>query len=353
MSPNVEDRPGLARNDYVIAGSVSGFVSRAIVQPLDVLKIRFQLQSEPIRVCNTSKYHGFVQAIRCINKEEGVVAFWKGHIPAQLQAVTFTALQFSTFEVLVAHFGRKTVSNSTHDKRIALRSPNTLGTFICGSLAGSFAAIATQPLDVLRTRFIAQGEPKLYRNIYHAAKHIATHEGLPGYFRGLLPSLLLVTPQTGLQFAIYHACNQLVGVIRLQWLEFRNSSRQGHSASKSQRYGTDSFSVSSIQSIISGGLAGMGAKCIIYPMDMVKKRMQIHGFEEARIRFGRLPATSNIRDCLINIWTTEGASGLFKGLRPTLLKSCLSISCRFTVYEQFCRLLYHIRTTDASSKRTF
>ncbi|RTG90940.1 uncharacterized protein DC041_0002743 [Schistosoma bovis] len=37
----------------------------------------------------------------------------------------------------------------------------------------------------------------------------------------------------------------------------------------------------------------------------------------------------------------EGASAFFKGLRPTLLKSFVSISCRFTVYEQICRFLLY------------
>ncbi len=36
--------------DSLIAGSISGGVTRLVVAPLDVLKIRFQLQVEPIKV---------------------------------------------------------------------------------------------------------------------------------------------------------------------------------------------------------------------------------------------------------------------------------------------------------------
>lgn len=40
----VQDREtGLSKNEYLLAGSVSGFVARAVVQPLDVIKIRFQV----------------------------------------------------------------------------------------------------------------------------------------------------------------------------------------------------------------------------------------------------------------------------------------------------------------------
>lgn len=39
------------------------------------------------------KYWGLFQASRCILTEEGLSAFWKGHIPAQLLSVSFGAVQ--------------------------------------------------------------------------------------------------------------------------------------------------------------------------------------------------------------------------------------------------------------------
>ncbi|CAH8453703.1 unnamed protein product [Dicrocoelium dendriticum] len=353
--PDADRCPTLSKNDYLIAGSISGFVSRAIVQPLDVLKIRFQLQVEPISSSYAGKYHGFVQAIRCISKEEGAIAFWKGHIPAQLQAVGFSSIQFLTFEVLVSWLVQLNVyRGSPRGPRATLKSSNTLETFVCGSVAGSVAAACTQPLDVLRTRFIAQGEPKLYRNVAHAAVYITSHEGVPGFFRGLVPSLLLVAPQTGLQFAIYHTFNQLVEAARQDLKDRASNKTSGPFAdSDSKRVlHHEPYRVGTVQSLISGGLAGMGSKCIIYPLDMIKKRMQIHGFEEARVRFGRVPVSGSVRNCVVSIWNTEGAYALFKGLRPTLLKSCVSISCRFTVYEQLCRLIYYSRNSEKRG-RTF
>lgn len=59
-----------------IAGALAGCVARFAVGPLDVVKIRFQVQLEPIskqavKVAN-SKYTGFGQALLTILKEEGV-----------------------------------------------------------------------------------------------------------------------------------------------------------------------------------------------------------------------------------------------------------------------------------------
>ena len=62
---------------YAASGAASGFATRLLTQPLDVLKIRFQLQIEPIkRNATTSKYRNVGQAFRLIVREEGISALW-------------------------------------------------------------------------------------------------------------------------------------------------------------------------------------------------------------------------------------------------------------------------------------
>ncbi|CAH8461555.1 unnamed protein product [Schistosoma turkestanicum] len=211
MVQGQDGKIGLSRNEYLLAGSVSGFVARAVVQPLDVIKIRFQLQMEPIKVSGASKYHGLIQAVKCISREEGTIAFWKGHVPAQMQSVAFTSVQFLSFEVILSWLHEVDSLFISDNKIFGLPiTYKPIGNFLCGCGAGSLAAIVTQPLDVLRTRFIAQGEPKTYGSMSHAAVSIITREGAQGFFRGIVPSLLLIAPQTGIQFAIYHSLNQMI-----------------------------------------------------------------------------------------------------------------------------------------------
>lgn len=62
------------------AGAIAGAVARLVVNPLDVLKIRFQVQLEPISAAKASssaarslsKYTGLRQAFVTIIKEEGI-----------------------------------------------------------------------------------------------------------------------------------------------------------------------------------------------------------------------------------------------------------------------------------------
>lgn len=60
-----------------ISGAISGALARIVIGPLDVLKIRFQVQLEPISQKalpgqQVSKYTSVLQALLLILKEEGV-----------------------------------------------------------------------------------------------------------------------------------------------------------------------------------------------------------------------------------------------------------------------------------------
>lgn len=61
----------------ILAGGISGGVTRMLIAPLDVIKIRFQVQSNPSAksAMPPSKYHytGVVDSVRTILKTEGVL----------------------------------------------------------------------------------------------------------------------------------------------------------------------------------------------------------------------------------------------------------------------------------------
>lgn len=68
----------------VLAGGIAGAFSRGLVAPLDVIKIRFQLQLEPVRQRYGARatelqglYTGVFQAGRQLLKEEGVKTLWR------------------------------------------------------------------------------------------------------------------------------------------------------------------------------------------------------------------------------------------------------------------------------------
>ena len=109
---------------------------------------------EPIGKRHGSKYQSLHQAVSLIWHEEGLAAFWKGHTPAQLLSVTYGIVQFGMFEVLTRNVWLRLPPQFTTDWRPATH-------FVCGALGGCSATLVAQPFDVIRTRLVAQGEPKV------------------------------------------------------------------------------------------------------------------------------------------------------------------------------------------------
>jgi solute carrier family 25 thiamine pyrophosphate transporter 19 len=57
-----------------LAGAAAGCINRVVVAPLDLVKIRLQVQLEPVVGASAvSKYTGFANALATVLREEGVL----------------------------------------------------------------------------------------------------------------------------------------------------------------------------------------------------------------------------------------------------------------------------------------
>lgn len=310
-----EDKVHLSASEHAFAGAVSGAISRACIQPLDVLKIRFQLQVEPLTKSADPKYYGNLQACRRIIEEEGVRALWKGHVPAQILSIAYGVAQYGSFEFLTQKVWHHLPETLTTTYRPMTHT-------ICGGLGGCIGAAFVHPVDVIRTRFVAQGEPKVYKNLAAAIRSIMAKDGIQGYYRGLVPAVSLVGPQMAAQFGLYALFSRL-------WDD---------SAKK-----ISPSIPSSVDHFICGSASGFFAKLIVYPIDVVKKRLQVQGFEEARQSFGVVRKYNGVFHCIYVSFRDEGTQFLFKGLSPSLIKSSAVAGINFCVYEYCCLSLirYH------------
>jgi len=94
--------------------------------------------------------------------------------------------------------------------------------------------------------------------------------------------------------------------------------------------------------LICGSLAGLIAKVSVYPFDLSKKRLQVQGFEEARLHFGRVTKYSGLFDCLKKSVAEEGIRGLYKGLGPSILKAMITTALSFTFYEEISHIFINL-----------
>lgn len=293
---------------HVFAGGLSGALTRAMFQPFDVLKIRFQLQVEPVAKLQKSKYKSMLQAVCLVRKEEGVVGLWKGHNSAQALSIIFGVSQFWCYEELVA--------NANNYKLCVNHA--ALTNFTCGGIAGGLAAFFANPLDVVRTRLIAQDFSRGYNNTYQVLKIIILQDGIKGLYRGFIPSLFQVVPMTGSNFMLYKFfCGLWTNTMEL------SSERD----------------IPGLGLVCIGGLAGVISKTILYPMDLAKKRLQIQGFAQYRKTFGTFFECTGLLHCMKQTIKMEGFFGLYKGLYPSMWKAGVTTAFHFAFYDKICSLI--------------
>lgn len=97
--------------------------------------------------------------------------------------------------------------------------------------------------------------------------------------------------------------------------------------------------------MISGALSGFFSKMVVYPFDLVRKRLQMEGpslssSNTYRAEFVGSATTittttsTNWYTCLKNIIKQEGYKSLYKGLAPSLLKVAPANAVTFMVFEE-------------------
>lgn len=305
-----------------IAGSASGCLTRFICHPLDVLKIRFQLQIEPIsKGSSISKYRSLPQTFSCIIKEESVTALWKGHVSGQILSAIYGVVYFSSYDLFTKVSYDWLMS---HDEYVSqsevIAHWKPVVNFTCGSLSGFCSTVLSHPFDVVRTRMVSQSEPKTYLSTKHAFQSMIKFEKLPGLYRGFVPTISQIMPFSGAQFASYTFFKEL-------W-----SRKLEHDYV--DIHFMDNHDLKINNSFICGAMSGTVAKLITYPLDLIKKRLQIKGFEHARgSTYGHTPYYQSMSHCIMQTFRNENFFAFYKGLVPSLLKATITTALNFWLYE--------------------
>lgn len=303
--------PFWRRHVSEISGAGSGAATRLISQPFDVVKIRFQLQLEPIAHDRASKYRSVWQAFRSIVGEEGLFALWKGHLPAQTLSIAYGLIQFAVYEKLRALYRSPQHADQPISSSVALN-------LVCGALAGAIGVGVTLPMDVMRTRLIAESGTVHLRSISQVAKWTYRTNGVGGFWSGALPAVMQIVPHNAMAFATY-------GFLRHHNFTVASSEKE-------------TSATRSVRSLLAGFFAGILAKTVVFPLDVAKKRLQIQGLEKRRQKagFGRQAQFSGLFDCIVQLARNEGVlRGLYKGYVPGALKAAIAVSASFFFYELF------------------
>mmetsp|Transcript_6353 Transcript_6353/g.6569 ORF Transcript_6353/g.6569 Transcript_6353/m.6569 type:complete len:378 (-) Transcript_6353:76-1209(-) len=343
---NHNGRPrGKAYADEAFAGAFAGAVARLITAPLDVLKIRFQLQFG-----DRVKYTSTTQAIRTIVSEEGIWSLWKGNLSATYLWVAYSMVQFSTYEYLKKlgdsvpdpfYTFSNDMSDTTepryNDKPLRSGLWKTTMLFLAGAGAAMTSTTMTYPLDIMRTQFAIQGRYKAFPTMSSYISHTVRTKGLPGFYAGLPAAVVGITPYMGLNFALYESCKSV-----MTQLQQSGDGTEGESRGL----------IRVLNSGFSGAFSGGVSKFLVFPLDTIKRRMQVQVLKNTVEGVGTVPRYSHMRQCAVDTLQKEGITGLYKGVFPTIMKSVLATAITFAAYEGAKEVLQLRRELDETSSKS-
>eukprot|EP01080_Neovahlkampfia_damariscottae_P006562 gene6562-10725_t len=276
-----------------VFGGISSVCGAMATMPLDVIKVRLQLQEKKI-------YKHSLDALITITRKEGFLALFHGVSPACIRQATYGTCKFGIYGLF-----RTAMDLDSSEVSFPKR-------FIAAFGSGAIASALFTPTDLVKTRMQAVNAPsRNYKGFIDAAIKIKKSEGITALYHGFKPTGLRGGVVTGVEFSLYDS-------IKLKLLQMKII-EDGVLLHFGASFITVFFS-----SIISN------------PFDVTKSRI----LNQSKDNILYKSAT----DCFIKTIKNEGVLALWKGVVPFYLKNCPLVVISFVVFEQLVKLAKYFET---------
>lgn len=313
----------------LIAGGVAGLVAQGFSYPLHVIRRRMQVQDILVASGKQAPYSSVTNALWSILSTEGILGLYKGASLTLVKGPVSAAIGFASNDFLKGLMrgqGRREEQCPPPGwpvrpevEREPPRVPDAISRpiehLISGGAAGAVAKTVIAPADRVKILYQTNAQRQFsWKRMRGTFLTIYRNTGIFGLYRGHSATLLRVIPYSATSFLTFDTYRQ--------WL-----SREGYLDKVTVRF-------------IAGALAGATATTLTYPLDMMRARMAAH--------WDQKPRYPNFYTGFKIIITEEGASALFKGLRPTLLGIMPYAGLSFMAYETLKAKLLHVMDLDSS-----
>jgi solute carrier family 25 oxoglutarate transporter 11 len=186
----------------IAAGLVAGGIGAAVGNPADVAMVRMQADGR-LPVGSRRNYKGVFNAIRRMANEEGVGSLWRGSSLTVNRAMIVTASQLASYDQF-----KETILGNGWMK-------DGLGTHVAASFAAGFvAAVASNPVDVIKTRVmnmkVEAGETPPYNGALDCALKTVKAEGPLALYKGFIPTISRQGPFTVVLFVTLEQVRKLL-----------------------------------------------------------------------------------------------------------------------------------------------
>ena len=180
----------------ILAGGVAGGSQVVFTNPLEIVKIRLQVQGEspdPSKVKS-----GAIHIIRSL----GLMGLYRGAGACLLRDIPFSAIYFPAYAHLKHdYFGERPDHRLSFGELMA-----------AASIAGVPAAFLTTPADVIKTRLQVEARKgqATYSGISDCFAKILANESPTAFFKGSLARVLRSSPQFGATLVAYEYLKKFI-----------------------------------------------------------------------------------------------------------------------------------------------
>jgi solute carrier family 25 phosphate transporter 23/24/25/41 len=306
MAPTIHrSGTGLEWWQTVLAGGVAGIMSRTVTAPLEKVIITSQT--------GLDKGVGMVSFIKNVYRQQGIRGLFAGNLLNCMRVFPTAGLTCTIYLNLLA----LTPADSEFD---AMEPVYRMG---CAGAAALVGNTLTYPMDLLRARITVQ-EPA-NASIVANAKSIYSEGGVRAFFTGIRPTLIAVVPFVAMQ-------NAVIDILRDE------ASNRGVTPSPAVLLAV-------------GACAGLLAQSVVYPLDVLRRRMQVQnngGATEANVRI----VGDRTWLAMKNVVAMHGVRSLYAGIVPTFLKTMPAIGVVSLVTNSINSYYrHHNAAVDAEGRR--
>ncbi|KAL4910382.1 hypothetical protein BDW74DRAFT_173838 [Aspergillus multicolor] len=290
-----------------MVGAAGGITQVMIGQPFDIVKVRMQVQAN----------RSAVQVARDIWKNEGALAFYKGTLPPLLGVGACISIVYSTNHTITQFLQSSNSNPNSNAQGHPLSTPQI---FLSGGLAGLANSFVSGPTEHIRIRLQTQSSntstslanthtvnAKPYNGVLSCIRHITTHAGIPGLYRGQVPTMLREFGSYGVWFSVYGYL-----ISRLTAPSSTSSPQEN--------------AIPKWKTATCGGLTGVVLWGANYPFDVVKSKMQADGF-------GAQQKYRGMRDAIRQTWRSQGVTGFYRGVGTAMGRAVPVCAGTFVVVE--------------------
>lgn len=334
-----------------LAGAGGGIIAQIVSYPLQTVNTRQQTERVAkkafidSRVPPSHPASGTLLQILQVIRSEGLGGLYSGLKPSLLGTAASQGIYYYFYQVFKNK--AEAIAASNRLRGIGDGTVGMLSWLLVAAIAGSFNVLLTNPIWVLVTRMQThtQAERKIMEGkkealikeaenssidsstlqhkltelnsikplpygTLHAAHEVYTEAGITGFWKGIVPTLVMVC-NPSIQFMIYETS--------LKHLKARRSSNKDGSKN-----------VTALEVFLLGALAKLGATVSTYPLLVVKSRLQAKQEIGGNISL-RYTGTF---DAIIKMIRYEGLPAFYRGMSTKIVQSVFAASVLFMVKEE-------------------